>query len=98
MSNRLLTAYRHVLRATSIAFANDTAMLLASRQRLKQGMLKIPDNQKHLTTQGRVDLLEDIALYLKRNVVQGKRVSVDSTTGAPKYHLNIHSETQLEDN
>ena len=97
-SQKALRAYRHCLRATKIAFDGDTRMLLASRSQLRQGMIDPPENQRDLSAAGRVQLLEDIALFLRRNVVQGRKVGVDPVTSKPQYHLNIHKDTELGDN
>lgn len=97
-SQKALRAYRHCLRATKVAFDGDTRMLLASRNQLRQGMISPPENQKDLSPEGRVQLLEDIALFLRRNVVQGQKVGTDPVTSEPQYHLNIHKDTELGDN
>lgn len=98
IATQALRAYRHALRATTIAFHGDTRMLLAARQQMKQGMIHPPENQKDLSPEGKVQLMEDIALFLRRNVVQGKKVDVDPITQATQYHLNIHKDTELGDN
>lgn len=97
MSNRaILNGYRHALRATRVAFAGDTTMLRAARDRLHAGMRHVPPEQEHLTPKGRADFLEDVAVYLQRNIVQGKRSS--SKDSAATYRLRIHSGTQVDDN
>lgn len=98
VTRQALRAYRHCLRATTVAFQGDARMLLAARSQLKQGMSSPPANQKGLSPEGRVQLLEDIALFLRRNVVQGRKVAVDPLTQEPQYHLNIHRDTELGDN
>lgn len=98
ITTQALRAYRHALRATTIAFHGDTRMLLAARQQMRQGMIHPPEDQKDLSPEGRVQFLEDIALFLKRNVVQGRKVDVDPVTQEAQYHLNIHKDTELGDN
>lgn len=51
--------------------------------------------KEKLSPQGQVQLLEDIAMFLRHNVVQGKRVVANDTE---QYHLNIHKDTELGDN
>ncbi|CAI4057842.1 hypothetical protein SUVZ_02G5970 [Saccharomyces uvarum] len=97
MSSRLkaLDAYRHGLRATRIAFQNDTKVLLAARAKMRSGMVS-PPNPK-LTTEEQVQHLEDVAVFLRRNLVQGQKVN-DSDMKESRYHLNIHKDTELGDN
>ncbi|CCF56248.1 hypothetical protein KAFR_0A08140 [Kazachstania africana CBS 2517] len=96
MSNNLnkaaLTAYRHGLRATRIAFKNDTRMLLASRNEMRQNMINPKEKYPHLTPAKRIQLLEDVAAFLLKNVVQGQKVDENV------FHLNIHKDTELGDN
>ncbi|EJS42187.1 fmp36p [Saccharomyces arboricola H-6] len=97
MSTRLkaLNAYRHGLRATRIAFQNDTEVLSAARAKMRSGMVN-PPNPK-LTEEEQIKHLEDVAVFLKRNLVQGKKVN-DGNKKEPRYHLNIHKDTELGDN
>ncbi|SCU81495.1 LAMI_0B06480g1_1 [Lachancea mirantina] len=85
-----LSAYRNGLRATKIAFGRDARMLNAARAQMKAGMHNPPEPSK--TSEQQIQDLNDIAAFLRRNVVQGKL----SKSG--QYHLNIHSETELGDN
>lgn len=66
-------------------------MLVASRQKMREGMQKPPNPE--LSKEEQVKHLEDVALFLRRNIVQGK---MHSDTG--RYELNIHEETELGDN
>lgn len=86
-----LNAFRNGLRATRIAFDGDTRMLLASRAKMREGMENPPNPE--LSKEEQIKLLEDVAIFLKRNIVQGKKEGDEE-----KYHLNIHSETELGDN
>ncbi|CAI4038343.1 hypothetical protein SMKI_04G6870 [Saccharomyces mikatae IFO 1815] len=97
MSTRLkaLNAYRHGLRATRVAFQNDTEVLIAARAKMRSGML-CPPNPK-LNTEEQIQHLEDVAVFLRRNLVQGKKVD-GTNTKEPRYHLNIHKDTELGDN
>ena len=93
-ARRALTAFRHGLRAARIAFGGDTRMLLAARRQMREGMRNPPDPS--IPFDDRVQLMEDVAVFLRRNIVQGVRV--DGEGGRPVYHLNIHKETELGDN
>lgn len=92
-SQRALSAYRSALRATKVAFNNDIQTLTAARIRMKEEMKseKSLSNPEFNNIQ-RVELLEQISEFLKRNIVQG--VKNDES----KYTLNIHKDTELGDN
>ena len=65
-------AYRHLLRATRIAFVNDTRVLLSARQEARKQFR----SNAHLgagseEATGRVKHAEEVAEILRRNVVQG---------------------------
>ncbi|SCU79105.1 LANO_0A05072g1_1 [Lachancea nothofagi CBS 11611] len=85
-----LAAYRNGLRATKLAFGQDTRMLLAARSQMRNGMINPPNPQ--LSSDQQVQYLNDVAQFLRRNIVQGKK-SEDN-----KYSLNIHADTELGDN
>lgn len=94
-TNRLavLATYRHLLRATRIAFANDTPTLRASREFARQ---QFRDNIKlesgsQAAAQG-IEHAQGVTQILRENVVQGRNV------GGEKYKLNIHEHTQRLDN
>lgn len=65
-------------------------MLVAARQEMRQGMINPPNPA--LSADEQIKLLEDIAVFLRQNVVQGQKTEDD------KYHLNIHRDTELGDN
>ncbi|CCE66264.1 hypothetical protein TPHA_0P01060 [Tetrapisispora phaffii CBS 4417] len=94
VNQRALIAYRNGLRATKIAFNNDTRMLISARERMREGMIN--PNQK-LTKVQQIELLEGVSEFLRKNIVQGKKTGVDKD-GKDVYHLNIHSEIELGDN
>ena len=94
LTKQALTAYRHGLRAAKIAFNQDTRLLLAARQKMKQGMIK--PEQNDLPIEQQIKLMEDVALFLRRNVVQGEKIESNSTK--PTYHLNLHKDSELGDN
>ena len=70
-------------------------MLLAARRQMREGMRNPPDPS--IPFDDRVQLMEDVAVFLRRNIVQGVRVDGVSD-GRPVYHLNIHKDTELGDN
>lgn len=95
-SQRALNAYRAALRSTRIAFGNDITTLNAARNQIKQEMKsEVSATNPKLDIPARIELLEQVSVFLKRNVVQGvKRKDVEET----KYTLNIHQDTELGDN
>ncbi|AAS53709.1 AFR338Wp [Eremothecium gossypii ATCC 10895] len=90
-SSRALAAYRNALRATKVAFGEDVRMLVAARKAMRHGMLA-PDAS--LPVEDQITHMNDIATFLRRNLVQGKKVSGKDDV----YQLRIHEETELGDN
>ncbi|CEP61266.1 Mzm1p LALA0_S02e10528g [Lachancea lanzarotensis] len=92
MSTRMaaLAAYRNGLRATRVAFSQDTRVLLAARTQMRDGMVHPPNPE--LSPEQQISHLNDVAEFLRRNIVQGKKTEGD------KYALNIHKDTELGDN
>ncbi|KUJ08376.1 uncharacterized protein LY89DRAFT_343731 [Mollisia scopiformis] len=88
-----LAAYRHLLRSTRIAFHGDVAVLHAARQEARAGFRKnaamSPDDPSLASA---IAHAEDVARFLKENVVQGKH------EGEDKYKLRIHEHTERGDN
>ncbi|CCD22869.1 Mzm1p NDAI_0A07150 [Naumovozyma dairenensis CBS 421] len=96
LKTRALRAYRHGLRATKIAFNNDTRMLVASRVQMREAMRNSSTkNSNETEIQHEIKHLEEVAILLKRNVVQGVK---ETTVADSKYHLNIHKDIELGDN
>lgn len=91
LRKQALLAYRHGLKATRVAFNGDTRMLLAARSEMKKGMMN-PDMSK--STQEQIQHLEEVATFLRRNVVQGEKVEGDEE----RYRLNFHKDIELGDN
>lgn len=96
MTTQALNAYRHGLRAARIAFGQDTRLLLAARQKMREGM-RSPENPE-LPIEKQVQLMEDVALFLRRNIVQGERTGTTRDGEKPTYHLNLHKDSELGDN
>ncbi|GAV30069.1 hypothetical protein PMKS-003575 [Pichia membranifaciens] len=95
MRQRALAAYRSALRATRVAFTTDTNTLAAARTKIKQEMKaeKSTTNPDYTPAQ-RIELLEQVGSFLRRNIVQG----VKSNASQSRYALNIHQDTELGDN
>ncbi|KAM3421835.1 hypothetical protein BST61_g2212 [Cercospora zeina] len=91
----VLATYRHLLRATQIAFNGDLHMLRSSRafarNEFRNGA-KLPADSAE-AAQG-VEHAQGVTQILRENVVQGKRVG----SVGEKYKLNIHEYTQKLDN
>ncbi|TID13876.1 hypothetical protein CANINC_004823 [Pichia inconspicua] len=95
MSTRALNAYRAALRSTRVAFTNDLATLNAARSKIKEEMKsEISTTNPKLDTNGRIELLEQVSVFLKRNIVQGVKKDAEES----RYVLNIHKDTELGDN
>lgn len=94
-TQRALAAYRSALRATRVAFTKDAKTLVAARTKIKQEM-KSPKSTTNpdYTPLQRIELLEQIGSFLRRNIVQG----VKTGTSDSRYALNIHKDTELGDN
>ncbi|EON95778.1 zinc maintenance protein [Phaeoacremonium minimum UCRPA7] len=88
-----LTAYRHLLRAARIAFEGDTRVLDAARQQIRGGFREkasLPSSDP--STAAAIQHAQEVAAFLKSNVVQGKK------EGEDLYRLRIHDETERGDN
>lgn len=88
---KALNAYRHGLRATRVAFNGDSRMLLAARHKMRDGMINPPNPE--LPVDKQVEHLEEVARFLRQNLVQGKKSGSEQ-----RYALNIHKDTELGDN
>ncbi|QSZ37344.1 hypothetical protein DSL72_009442 [Monilinia vaccinii-corymbosi] len=89
-----LAAYRHLLRATKIAFNEDIAVLTSSRKQARSTFLTnrslAPESPECIAA---ITHAEEVATFLLKNVVQGQKVE-----GEEKYKLNIHEHTERGDN
>ncbi|KAM0133401.1 hypothetical protein ACHAP3_005925 [Botrytis cinerea] len=90
-----LAAYRHLLRATRVAFnVEDTTLLTSARKQARSTFLA--NRSLALESPESIAAIahaEDVAQFLRRNVVQGQKVEGDE-----KYKLNIHEHTERGDN
>ncbi|KAK4136880.1 hypothetical protein BT67DRAFT_193488 [Trichocladium antarcticum] len=87
-----LQAYRSLLRASRIAFEGDARVLDAARQSIRAGFrdkASLPASDP--TVQPAIIHAEEVASFLKANLVQGKR---EGST----YKLRIHEHTERGDN
>ncbi|KAI0871095.1 hypothetical protein GGS24DRAFT_492485 [Hypoxylon argillaceum] len=86
------SAYRNLLRATRIAFKDDTIMLNAARLSIRgefgANAAIEPTGPKYLAAMQHAD---EVATILRQNVVQGKKEG-------DTYKLRIHEETERGDN
>ncbi|MCJ1289494.1 Mitochondrial zinc maintenance protein 1, mitochondrial [Xylographa carneopallida] len=92
-----LAAYRHVLRATRIAFSGDARLLLSARHQARSSFaLNSALSASSAEATAQITHAEDVATILRQNVVQGQKVE----GGGPdeKYQLRIHEETERGDN
>ncbi|KAK3943119.1 zinc maintenance protein [Diplogelasinospora grovesii] len=87
-----LAAYRHLMRAARIAFEGDAPILDAARQQIRQGFREkatLPPSDPSI--QPAVQHAEELATFLKSNVVQGRKEG-------DMYKLRIHEHTERGDN
>ncbi|KAE8311232.1 Complex1LYR-like protein [Aspergillus parasiticus SU-1] len=86
-------AYRQILRATRIAFHEDTRVLLAARQEARRQF----DEHKRvgIDTPMQINHAIEVASILKHNIVQGVKPEGDE---AAKWELRIHDDIERGDN
>ncbi|KAL2175535.1 mitochondrial zinc maintenance protein 1, mitochondrial [Thermothelomyces heterothallicus CBS 202.75] len=87
-----IQAYRHLLRAARIAFDGDVRMLDAAKQTIRQGFrdkASLPASDPSIAPA--IQHAEEVASFLKANLVQGKREG-------DTYKLRIHEYTERGDN
>ncbi|KAK5169632.1 Mitochondrial zinc maintenance protein 1, mitochondrial [Saxophila tyrrhenica] len=94
-TNRLavLLTYRHLLRATRLAFGDDTPTLLASRAQARASFLSnaaLEPGDTEATTA--IEHAQGVTKILREHVVQGRNV------GGEQYRLRIHEHTQKLNN
>ncbi|OBA22370.1 hypothetical protein METBIDRAFT_31280 [Metschnikowia bicuspidata var. bicuspidata NRRL YB-4993] len=92
MSRQALTAYRHALRATRVAFNGDNFMLLSARAKVKESILANRNLSDEQETAKSVQHLDEVAAFLAKNIVQGEKQEND------RYHLKFHAKTELGSN
>ncbi|KAK9465865.1 mitochondrial zinc maintenance protein 1, mitochondrial [Lipomyces arxii] len=97
----VLSTYRNLLRATRVAFENDTRLLLAARQQARDGFeagkRELSGNDADLEEiDRRLEHAVGVALVLRTNVVQGERTKKDEDEDV--YKLRIHKYTEMGDN
>lgn len=95
MSSPAIAAYRQALRATRIAFRQDTRMVSAARTQIKDGFLKNRLLGEPEATE-EVKKLNDVSRFLVENIVQGERQELEN--GKDRYLLHFHEKTELGDN
>jgi len=89
-----LAAYRHLLRATKIAFEGDTHLLHAARIQAREGFNKSRSlNASSDEAVKGIEHAEGVAEVLRHNIVQGKKIE-----GKEALQLRIHKDTERGDN
>ncbi|RJE22657.1 hypothetical protein PHISCL_05001 [Aspergillus sclerotialis] len=86
-------AYRYLLRATRIAFQNDTRVLLAARQQAREQF----DSHRRVgvDTPMQIKHAVEVADLLRHNIVQGSREAGNEDA---QWQLNIHEDIERGDN
>ncbi|KAG7133150.1 Mitochondrial zinc maintenance protein 1 like [Verticillium longisporum] len=88
-----LVAYRNLWRAANIAFQGDAPVLAAARQQIRDNFREkstLPANDP--TIQPMIQKAEEVAKFLRHNLVQGQAQGNDS------FKLRIHKDTERGDN
>lgn len=88
-----IQAYRNLLRAARIAFEGDAPVLTAARDSIRAGFrdkASLPASDPSI--QPALAHAEEVATFLKANVVQGR------PTGHDTFKLRIHKHTERGDN
>ncbi|KAK4936626.1 Mitochondrial zinc maintenance protein 1, mitochondrial [Elasticomyces elasticus] len=87
-------AYRHLLRATRVAFEGDYTLLHAARVQARTGFDSLssldPSSEE---AQKQIQHAEGVASILRHNLVQGQQVE-----GSDAIKLNIHKDIERGDN
>ncbi|KAF9697180.1 hypothetical protein EKO04_004640 [Ascochyta lentis] len=88
-----LVAYRNLLRSARIAFQGDANVLSAARVEVRKNF----ETNRHLQTgseefQKQIAHAEEVAKFLRENVVQGQATEGDN------YKIRIHEHTERGDN
>ncbi|KAI9904464.1 hypothetical protein N3K66_000993 [Trichothecium roseum] len=89
-----LAAYRHILRASRIAFAGDAPVLLAAQNQIRNEFRQKAALEDASGIQEAVRHAEGVAQFLRENLVQGKKMDGDDAM----YKLRIHEHTERGDN
>ncbi|THU92156.1 hypothetical protein K435DRAFT_726317, partial [Dendrothele bispora CBS 962.96] len=92
-------AYRNLYRAASLTFQGDKPVLTAFREKMRQDIVVVPSEPTAIT--GYVQHTNDIATFIRRNIVQGTRLArADSSASEPQevWRLRLHEQTELGSN
>lgn len=90
-----LPAYRHLFRATRIAFQGDERVLTAARQQIRTGFReKASLPLSHPSVAPSIQYANEVAEFLKANVVQGKKEG-DSETYSTYINIFLFSKSKL---
>ncbi|KAJ5594640.1 Mitochondrial zinc maintenance protein 1 [Penicillium hispanicum] len=88
-----ISAYRQLLRATRVAFRDDSRVLLAARQEARRNFDQ--NRRVGIDTGLQINHAIEVANLLRHNLVQGAREDGDD---AAKWELRIHDEIERGDN
>ncbi|BDD63882.1 Mitochondrial zinc maintenance protein 1, mitochondrial [Monascus purpureus] len=87
------SAYRQLLRATRLAFKDDTRVLLAARQQARQNFDQ--NRREGVDTPMKINHAVEVANILRHNIVQGVR---EADNEEARWKLRIHNEIERGDN
>ncbi|KAF1365495.1 mitochondrial zinc maintenance protein 1, mitochondrial [Lizonia empirigonia] len=94
-----LVAYRNLLRSARIAFQGDATVLSAARIEVRKKF----ESNRHLQTgseefQKQIAHADEVAKFLKQNVVQGQATEGTTTSLICALEIRIHEHTERGDN
>ncbi|KAG5915542.1 Mitochondrial zinc maintenance protein 1, mitochondrial [Claviceps capensis] len=90
-----LAAYRNLMRAARLAFEGDAPVLLAAKQSIRTQFRQQANlGPSEQTTQDSIKHAQEVAQFLRANVVQGKKIDGEDNM----YRLRIHEHTERGDN
>ncbi|KAG5989193.1 hypothetical protein E4U52_005849 [Claviceps spartinae] len=90
-----LSAYRNLMRAARLAFEGDAPVLIAAKQSIRtqfRQQANLSPGEK--ITQDAIKHAQEVAQFLRANVVQGKKIEGEDNM----YRLRIHEHTERGDN
>ncbi|CCH59642.1 hypothetical protein TBLA_0B08260 [Henningerozyma blattae CBS 6284] len=92
---KLHPAYRACLRSINKVFQNDIATLNKAKLQLHSTTISNANVIDKIELESKIKELSDVAIFLRRNVVQGVR---DNNDPKKAFKLNITKDTELGDN
>lgn len=90
--NNVLSVYKSFLKTIPIVFKNDTVLINASKQKVKEEILKKKYISEVNEIKKEIEDFKEINTFLLKNLIQGEK------NARGNFFLNIHSMTELGEN